>query len=78
MALCLGQEQERVNVAVTQDNILLTDDNKPSNCEFGINGITLFAKVCTLCYKICVHIKTSNICNKKLFNFMFVMFKEKI
>jgi len=56
--------------AVTQDNILLTDDNKPSNYEI---GITLFAKVCTLYNTICIHIKskTSNIYDNKLFIHVF-------
>lgn len=64
---------------MTQDSVLLGDDNKTSNFEIGINDITLFAKVCTLCNTIYAHnIKTSNICNNKLFNFMFVMFKEII
>lgn len=63
---------------MTQDSVLLSDDNKTSNFEIGINDIKLFAKVCTLCNTIYASIKTSNICNNKLFNFMLVMFKEII
>ncbi|KAE9541874.1 hypothetical protein AGLY_003865 [Aphis glycines] len=62
----LLKEPEHDNVAVTQDSVLLSDDNKTSNFEIGINDIKLFAKACTLCNTIYASIKTSNVCKRGL------------